>query len=197
MIPLLLPPCLAFFISSHLFYLHSSSPLLFLHLCLSSFVSCHSHLLPSVAIVLFYPPSHLLLNNPPLHPIFLPLFIVLHTSSLLPFTLPIPLLLPHYLLLLSSPSLHFLSLIKPYYTSLYRTSPHVILPNFTSHHVSHQIQYSHMPDPYTYLNLFIGLPFNYRKSVLAEVSLLKDHKLEYLLCKNPAVEVIMDEYLML
>lgn len=114
-----------------------------------------------------------------------------------PFTLPIPLLLPHYLLLLSSPSLHFLSLIKPYYTSLYRTSPHVILPNFTSHHVSHQIQYSHMPDPYTYLNLFIGLPFNYRKSVLAEVSLLKDHKLEYLLCKNPAVEVIMDEYLML
>ena len=52
-----------------------------------------------------------------------------------------------------------------------------------------QIQYSYMPDPYTYLNLFVGLPFNYRKSVLAEFSVLQEHRLEELICKNPALEV--------
>ena len=48
-----------------------------------------------------------------------------------------------------------------------------------------------MPDPYTFLNLFVGLPFNYRKSVLAEFSVLQEHRLEQIICKNPALEVIV------
>jgi hypothetical protein len=36
--------------------------------------------------------------------------------------------------------------------------------------------------------MFVGLPFNYRKSVLADVALSADHRLEQVVCRNPSVE---------
>lgn len=63
------------------------------------------------------------------------------------------------------------------------------LPPYFSLLFSPQIQYSNLPDPFTFINIFSGLPFNYRKSVLADISLLPAHRLEQLVCCNPASEV--------
>lgn len=46
-----------------------------------------------------------------------------------------------------------------------------------------------MPDPEKYLAMFVGLPFTYRRSVLADVSNLPDHSLESIVCRDPNLEV--------
>ena len=51
-----------------------------------------------------------------------------------------------------------------------------------------KIQYSNLPNPFEYINIFVGLPFNYRRSVLADLSILPIHRLDNLICCNPAVE---------
>ena len=51
-----------------------------------------------------------------------------------------------------------------------------------------KIQYSNLPNPFQYINLFVGLPFNYRRSVLADLSILPIHRLDNLICCNPSTE---------
>ena len=49
-----------------------------------------------------------------------------------------------------------------------------------------KLQYGRgLPDPNKYLAMFVGLPSNYRKSILADVSKQEDHVLENVVCRNP------------
>ena len=52
-----------------------------------------------------------------------------------------------------------------------------------------KLQYSALPDPEKHLTMFIGLPFNYRLSVLSELETLSPrHSLDYLVCNKTRME---------
>jgi hypothetical protein len=52
-----------------------------------------------------------------------------------------------------------------------------------------KIQYSSLPNPDKYLAMFKGLPFTYRRSILAEVDVKKENAFDYIVCRNPNLEV--------
>lgn len=51
-----------------------------------------------------------------------------------------------------------------------------------------KIQYASLPNPQKYLAMFKGLPFTYRRSILAEVDLRKENSFDYVVCRNPNFE---------
>ena len=51
-----------------------------------------------------------------------------------------------------------------------------------------KIQYASLPNPEKYLAMFKGLPFTYRRSILADIDVKKENTFDYIVCRNPNLE---------